>query len=100
MERDRAEALVFEADAAREAFRVEAQGYRFPISETIKRAVLIVGALIVLFPFYVMVSLSLKSPLEILQNIGGFFGSQQPFTDNACLIMGGTEEECLNNSIV
>ncbi|MEM6849478.1 MAG: carbohydrate ABC transporter permease, partial [Pseudomonadota bacterium] len=88
------------SDAAIAAPRVEAQGYRFAVSETIKHAVLIVGALIVLFPFYVMISLSLKSPPEILQNIGGFFGSQEAFIDDACLIVGGTEEECLKNPVV
>mgnify|MGYP001791677772 CR=1 FL=1 len=88
------------SDAAIAAPRVESQGYRFPVSETIKHAVLIIGALIVLFPFYVMISLSLKSPPEILQNIGGFFGSQETFIDDACLIVGGTEEECLKNPVV
>lgn len=85
-----------DASAAR---RVGADGYRFPLAEVAKHAVLILGALVVLMPFYVMVSLSLKSPPEILQNVGGFLGSQEPFVDDACLIIGGTDAECLRNPI-
>ncbi len=79
--------------------RVGPAGHRFPLSEVAKHTILILGAVIVLLPFYVMVSLSLKSPPEILQNVGGFLGSQQPFLDDACLITGGTEVECLRNPI-
>ncbi|MEL7026653.1 MAG: carbohydrate ABC transporter permease, partial [Pseudomonadota bacterium] len=40
--------------------------YRFPTAEVIKHAVLILGALVVLLPFYVMVSYSFKAPHEIM----------------------------------
>lgn len=62
--------------------------------ETWKHAVLIVGALIVIFPFYAMLSYSMKSPKEIMTNTGGFFGSQEKFRDDYCLKVGNTPEEC------
>ncbi|MEW7010009.1 carbohydrate ABC transporter permease [Lentilitoribacter sp. EG35] len=68
---------------------------RFSTSCTIKHAVLILGALIVLLPFYVMVSYSLKSPAEIMQNVGGFFGSQAPFRDDYCIKLGNTVADCM-----
>ena len=54
-------------------------------SQALRHAVLILGALIVILPFYAMVSYSLKSPAEIEQNAGGFFGSQEPMLDEWCL---------------
>ena len=57
----------------------------FSLSSTIKHAVLIVGALIVLVPFYMMVSYSFKSPGEIERNTGGFFGSQELMVDERCV---------------
>ena len=62
--------------------------------ETWKHAVLIVGALIVILPFYAMLSYSMKSPKEIMTNTGGFFGSQEKFRDDYCLKVGNTPEEC------
>lgn len=62
--------------------------------ETWKHAVLIVGALIVILPFYAMLSYSMKSPKEIMTNTGGFFGSQEKFKDDYCLKVGNTPEEC------
>ena len=59
--------------------------HRFSTAETMKHMVLLLGALIVIAPFYVMVSYSLKSPAEISQNIGGFFGSQAPMVDERCM---------------
>ena len=59
-------------------------GTRFSTNEAIKHAILIVGALIVLLPFYTMVSLSLKAPAEIMQQTGGFLGTQEPFRDDFC----------------
>ncbi|MEM9761313.1 MAG: carbohydrate ABC transporter permease [Pseudomonadota bacterium] len=53
--------------------------------EIVKHAILILGALIVLLPFYVMVTYSLKSPAEIAQNAGGVFGSQEAMTDERCV---------------
>ena len=84
------------ADVAAPA-RVEAQGFRFPWIETLKHSVLILGAVIVLLPFYVMVSYSLKSPSEIAQGTGGIIGTQAPFLDDACVITGGTEAACAVN---
>ena len=54
-------------------------------SQALRHAVLILGALIVILPFYAMVSYSLKSPAEIEQNTGGFFGSQEPMLDEWCV---------------
>ena len=56
-----------------------------PITEALKHAVLIVGAVIVLLPFYQMVSYSLKSPGEIQRNDGGFMGTQEPMVDARCV---------------
>ena len=55
------------------------------MAEALKHAVLIVGALIVILPFYAMVSYSLKSPHEIDTNTGGFFGDQKPMVDEWCV---------------
>ena len=86
------------ADAAAQApVRVEAQGFRFPLGEVFKHAVLILGALIVLLPFYVMVSYSLKSPSEIAQGTGGLFGAQAPFRDDFCIKLGGAAADCMVN---
>ena len=52
--------------------------------EALKHLVLILGALIVILPFYVMLSYSLKSPGEIERNQGGFFGAQAPMVDEKC----------------
>lgn len=68
---------------------------RFSTVETIKHVVLILGAVIVLLPFYVMVSYSLKSPSEIMQNTGGFIGSQEPFRDDYCVKLGNAPEDCM-----
>ena len=57
----------------------------FSLSSTIKHGVLILGALIVLVPFYMMVSYSFKSPGEIERNTGGFFGSQELMVDERCV---------------
>lgn len=69
--------------------------FRFSTSATIKHVVLILGALIVLLPFYVMVSYSLKSPAEIMQNTGGFFGTQIPFRDDYCVKPGNAVADCM-----
>ena len=55
------------------------------LSSSIKHATLILGAVIVLVPFYMMVSYSLKSPSEIERNAGGFFGSQELMVDERCV---------------
>ncbi len=59
--------------------------HRFSAIECLKHVVLMLGALIVALPFYVMLSTSLKSPGEIERNEGGFFGSQAPMVDEFCM---------------
>ncbi len=66
--------------------------YRFSTAETIKHAVLMIGALVVIFPFYVMLSYSLKSPGEIDRNEGGFIGRQAPMMDERCAKRGEPEQ--------
>lgn len=50
-----------------------------------KHLVLIIGAIIVLAPFYMMVSYSFKSPGEIDRGEGGFFGRQELMVDERCV---------------
>ncbi|SNZ19303.1 carbohydrate ABC transporter permease [Cohaesibacter gelatinilyticus] len=74
--------------------------FRFSTAETMKHVVLIVGCLIVLLPFYVMVSYSFKSPAEIMQNIGGFFGSQEAFRDDYCIKLGKDIADCMVTPVI
>ena len=69
-------------------------------SEAGKHIVLIVGALVVILPFYLMLSFSFKSPSEIQSISGGFFGAQEIMTDHRCLKAGRSEEECTMLPIV
>ncbi|WP_299820113.1 carbohydrate ABC transporter permease [uncultured Roseibium sp.] len=69
--------------------------FRFSATETLKHLVLILGSLIVLLPFYVMLSYSFKSPAEIMQNIGGFFGAQESFRDDYCVKLGKDIADCM-----
>jgi multiple sugar transport system permease protein len=55
------------------------------LSSVLKHAVLILGALIVLAPFWFMVSYSFKSPGEIDRGEGGFFGRQELMLDERCM---------------
>jgi len=55
------------------------------IGEGWKHLVLILGSLVVILPFYVMLSYSLKSPGEIERNEGGFFGAQETMVDERCV---------------
>lgn len=71
-----------------------------PTREAIKHAVLIIGALIVILPFYVMVSYSLKSPKEIESNTGGFLGSQEAFVDEYCVKLGNEPDDCMVTPMV
>ncbi|MEM6487853.1 MAG: carbohydrate ABC transporter permease [Pseudomonadota bacterium] len=73
---------------------------RFSTAEAIKHTVLMVGAVIVLLPFYVMVSYSFKSPAEIMQNTGGFIGSQELFRDDFCVKLGNAVEDCMVTPII
>lgn len=50
-----------------------------------KHMLLILGAIIVLAPFYMMVSYSFKSPGEIDRGVGGFFGHQELMVDERCV---------------
>ena len=49
--------------------------------------VLILGTIIVLAPFYMMVSYSFKSPGEIDRGEGGFFGRQEMMVDPRCVAL-------------
>ncbi|WP_420336141.1 carbohydrate ABC transporter permease [Roseibium sp.] len=69
--------------------------FRFSVAETAKHVVLILGSLIVLLPFYVMLSYSFKSPAEIMQNTGGFFGTQELFRDDYCIKLGRDAADCM-----
>ena len=50
-----------------------------------KHLILILGAIVVLAPFYMMVSYSFKSPGEIDRGEGGFFGRQEMMVDERCV---------------
>ncbi|MEC8015502.1 MAG: carbohydrate ABC transporter permease [Pseudomonadota bacterium] len=50
-----------------------------------KHLILILGALVVIAPFYMMVSYSFKSPGEIDRGEGGFFGHQEMMVDERCV---------------
>ena len=69
-------------------------------SEAGKHIVLIVGALVVILPFYLMISFSFKSPSEIQSISGGFFGAQEMMTDHRCLKAGRSKVECTMLPIV
>ncbi len=75
-------------------------GHATSFSEYMKHIVLIFGSLIVILPFYVMVSYSLKSPHEIATNSGGFIGAQQPMVDEYCVKLGNPPEECMQKPLV
>ncbi len=69
--------------------------FRFSATETLKHVCLILGAVIVLLPFYVMLSYSFKSPSEIMTNTGGFFGAQELFRDDYCIKLGNEVADCM-----
>lgn len=50
-----------------------------------KHLILIIGVIIVIAPFYMMVSYSFKSPGEIDRGEGGFFGRQDMMVDERCV---------------
>ena len=50
-----------------------------------KHLILILGAIVVLAPFYMMISYSLKSPGEIDRGEGGFLGRQEMMVDERCV---------------
>ena len=69
--------------------------HRFSLGETIKHAVLLLGAFVVILPFYTMLSFSLKAPNEIERNVGGFFGSQAPMVDERCMKRGEPDRRAI-----
>jgi len=70
------------------------------VLEVWKHIVLISGTLVVILPFYLMLSFSFKSPQEIQSISGGFFGAQEIMTDRRCLKAGRSEKECTMLPIV
>jgi multiple sugar transport system permease protein len=68
--------------------------------EFLKHAVLLLGAVIVVLPFYLMLSFSFKSPAEIQSISGGLFGDQALMTDRRCIKEGRPPEECTMRPIV
>ena len=68
--------------------------------EAAKHVILLAGAVIVLLPFYLMISYSLKSPAEIESNTGGLIGSQELMTDRRCIKEGNPVEACEMRPIV
>ena len=74
-------------------------GYNTPFSTAAKHAVLIIGALIVILPFYIMATYSLKDPIEITSGTGGVFGKQEAFFDPGCVQSGNAKEDCFFNPI-
>lgn len=51
-------------------------------------------AVVVLLPFYLMLSFPFKSPAEIQSISGGFFGAQKMMVDPRCLKEGKPGEDC------
>ena len=74
--------------------------HRFGATSTAKHMLLILGALIVLLPFYVMVTNSCKSPSEIMLGTGGVFGSQKQFQDDYCVAIGNLAQDCMVTPII
>ena len=68
------------------------------IGEGWKHLLLIFGSLIVILPFYVMVSYSLKSPAEISQNTGGFIGSQEMMVSERCVKRAEPDRTAIENA--
>ena len=64
------------------------------LGEFFKHCALLAGAVVVLLPFYLMLSYSLTSPHDIEANVGGFVGSQEIMTDQRCVKPGNPEEDC------
>ncbi len=59
---------------------------RFSPSLMIRHFILMIGAAVVLAPFVVMLSYSLKSPAEIERGTGGLFGAQEMMVDPKCAL--------------
>ncbi|MFN3273223.1 MAG: carbohydrate ABC transporter permease [Paracoccus sp. (in: a-proteobacteria)] len=74
--------------------------HRFSTRQTLAHLLLILGAVIVLLPFYVMISTSFKSPAEIATSTGGMFGAQALVADQSCMNLGGAEADCLVRPVI
>ena len=74
--------------------------YKSGWGEVIKHVVLLLGAIIVLLPFYLMLSFSFKSPAEIQSITGGFFGAQELMIDQFCIKQGLPPQECQMRPII
>lgn len=59
---------------------------RFSPSLIVRHLILLIGAVVVLAPFLVMLSYSLKSPAEIERGTGGLFGAQEMMVDPKCAL--------------
>ena len=70
------------------------------LGEFVKHTILLFGAVIVLLPFYLMISYSLKSPVEIESNTGGLIGDQAYMTDRRCIKEGNPPEACKMRPVV
>ena len=70
------------------------------LDEGLRHVLLLLGSIVVLLPFYLMLSYSLKSPAEIESNTGGFAGSQALITDQRCVKAGRPAEECTMRPVV
>ena len=70
------------------------------LGETLTHSVLLFGAAVVLLPFVLMVSTSLKSPVEIATGTGGLLGSQAPMLDEVCAIRTGDPDGCMVAPVV
>ncbi len=68
------------------------------LGETWKHAILIVGSIVVILPFYIMLSYSLKSPGEIERNEGGFFGSQEMMIDERCAKLREPDQAAIDSA--
>tara|TARA_B100000029_G_C17556376_1_gene951813 strand:- start:641 stop:1537 length:897 start_codon:yes stop_codon:yes gene_type:complete len=69
-------------------------------SEFSKHVILLFGTIIVILPFYLMLSFSFKSPAEIQSISGGFFGNQALMTDNRCVKAGKSKEACTMRPVI
>lgn len=74
--------------------------HRFSTRQTLVHLVLILGAVIVLLPFYVMLTTSFKSSAEIASGTGGIFGAQDLVVDQSCVNLGGAERDCLTRPLI
>lgn len=74
--------------------------YHSPLTEVFRHIVLIIGGIIIILPFYIMLSYSFKSPQEIESNTGGFFGKQEVMVDEYCVKLGNTRKACETTPII